>query len=61
MLIKLHKTSKDKISRSYRKETGETTKGEYDEVEKSFNEIDKKIDLDILSSIFDPITKCVSI
>ena len=31
--------SKIKISRSYRKETGETTKGEYDEVEKLFNEI----------------------
>ena len=51
------KISLDKVSRPYDGETGEITKGEYDEVENLFNEINRKSDLDNLSLSIDPITK----
>ena len=53
--------AKDKISRPYDGEKTEITKGEYGEIEKLFNEINRKVDLDILSYSIDPITKHLSI
>ena len=55
------KVSKDKISRPYIGETSEITNGRYDEVEKLFNEINRKVGLDNLSFSIDPITKYFSI
>ena len=55
------KVSKDKTFRPYIGETGEITKDRTDEVEKFFNEINRKIDLDNLSFSIDPITKHLSI
>ena len=55
------KLSKDEISRPYIGETGEITKGRYVEVEKLFNEINRKINLENLSFSIDPITKHLSI
>ena len=49
-----------KISRPYDGEKGEITKGVYDESEKIFNEINRKIDLDNISYSIDPITKHLS-
>ena len=49
------KVAKEKISRRYDGEKTETTKGDYDEIEKTFNEINRKIDLDIISYSIDPI------
>ena len=55
------KVSKDKTWRSYDGETGNITKGDYDEFEKLFDEINRLIDLDNLSFSIDPITKHLSI
>ena len=54
------KVSKDKISRQYDGETGEITEGGYD-VEKLFNKIIGKIDLDNLSFSMHSITKHLSV
>ena len=54
------KVAKDKISRPYDGEKTEITKGDYDEIEKIFNEISRKIDLDNISYSIDPITKHLS-
>ena len=56
-----HKVAKDKISRPYDGEKTEITKGEFDEIEKLFNEINRKVDLDFFSYSIDPITKNFSI
>ena len=40
------KVAKDKISRTYDGEKTEITKGEIDEIEKLFNEINRKVNLD---------------
>ena len=55
------KVAKEKISRPYDGEKGEITKGVYDEIEKIFNEINRKIDLDNISYSIDPITKHLSL
>ena len=55
------KVAKDKISRPYDGEKTEITKGEYGEIEKLFNEINRKVDLDNFTYSIDPITKHVSI
>ena len=54
------KVAKDKISRPYDGEKTEITKGDYDKIEKIFNEISRKIDLDNISYSIDPITKRIS-
>ena len=46
--------AKDKISRPYDGEKTEIAKGEYDEIEKLFNEINRKVDLDNFSYSIDP-------
>ena len=53
--------SKDKISKPHDGETEQITKGGYDEVEKLFNEINRKINLDNLSFSIHPIAKHLSI
>ena len=53
--------AKDKKSRPYDGEKTEITKGEYGEIEKLFNEINRKVDLDNFTSSIDPITKHLSI
>ena len=53
--------AKDKISRPYDGKKIEKTKCEYGEIEKLFNEINRKVDLDNFSYIIDPITKHLSI
>ena len=55
------KVAKDKISRPYDGEKIELTKGEYGEIEKLFNEINRKVDLDNFTYSIDPITKHLSI
>ena len=55
------KVAKEKISRPYDGEKCEITKGVYDEIEKIFNEINRKIDLDNISYSIDPITKHLSL
>ena len=53
--------AKDKISRPYDGEKIKITKGEYGEIEKLFNEINRKVDLDNFTYSIDPITKHLSI
>ena len=53
--------AKEKISRPYDGEKTEITKGEYDEIENFFNEINRKVDLDHFSLMIDPITKHLSL
>ena len=55
------KVAKNKISRPYDGEKIEITKGEYGEIEKLFNEINRKVDLDNFTYSIDPITKHLSI
>ena len=55
------KVAKEKISGSYDGEETEITKGDYDEIEKLFNEINRKIDLDNISYSIDPITEHLSV
>ena len=55
------KVAKSKIFRPYDGEKTEITKGEYDEIEKLFNKINWKVDLDNFSYSIDPITKHLSI
>ena len=55
------KVTKDEISRTYDGAKTEIAKGEYDKVEKFFNEINRKIDLDNFSYSIDHITKHLSI
>ena len=49
------KVTKDKISRPYDGEKIEITKGEYGEIEKLFNEINRKVDLDNFTYSIDPL------
>ena len=53
--------AKHKISRPYNGDKIEITKNEYDKTEKVFNEINRKVDHDILSYSIDHTTKHVSI
>ena len=55
------KVAKDKISRPYDEEKIEITKGEYGEIEKLFNEINRKVDLDNFTYSIDPITTLIEI
>ena len=70
------RVSKNEISKPYSGETGEITmcghdemdmmkieitKGEYGEIEKLFNEMNRKNDLDSFSFSIDPLTKHFSI
>ena len=53
--------SKDKVSTPYNREFSEITRSDFDEFEKLFNEINRKIDLDIFSYSFDPIINYLSV
>ena len=55
------KVAKDKIFRPYEGEKTKITKGGYNEIEKLFNKINRKVDLDNFSYRIDPITKHLSI
>ena len=55
------KVAKDKISRPYDGEKIEITKGEYGEIEKLFNEINRKVALDNFTYSVPPFTKHLSI
>ena len=52
---------KDKVSTPYNREFSEITRSDFDEFEKLFNEINRKIDLDIFSYSFDPIINYFSV
>ena len=55
------KVANGKISRPYDGEKTKITKGEYGEIDKLFNEINRKVDLDNFSYSIDPFTKHLSI
>ena len=50
------KVEKDKISRAYLRETAKITKGEYTSIKQILDEVCRKIEIEKLDYVIDPIT-----